>query len=115
MTNAQGELNYIVNNISEAEFEQMIENYSNSIEYDNDMFNDNIEDFDANYISDNDNLDEIIQFNCENLEVKEMIDLNIFAGEQINETNYDNVVEFEDEPDYDINEVVNAAMNNIKY
>ncbi|CAG8514436.1 16160_t:CDS:2 [Dentiscutata heterogama] len=71
-------------------------------------------DFDADYISDDDNLDEIMQFDCENLEVKEMIDLNIFAGEQISETNYDNVVESENEPNYDINEVINAAMNNIK-
>ncbi|RIB02355.1 hypothetical protein C2G38_2150035 [Gigaspora rosea] len=46
MTNAQNELNYFINDISEAEFEQIMENYSNSIEYDDDMFNNNIEEFD---------------------------------------------------------------------
>ncbi|CAG8686533.1 8734_t:CDS:1, partial [Scutellospora calospora] len=68
MTNAQNELNYITNDILEAELEQIIENYSNSIEYDNDMFNNNIEEFNADYISDDDNLDKMIQFDCENLE-----------------------------------------------
>ncbi|CAG8833522.1 29828_t:CDS:1, partial [Gigaspora margarita] len=116
ITNTQNELNYIVNNISEAEFEEIIENYSNSIEYNDDMFNENIEEFDTNYVSDNDNLDKIIQHDCENLEINKMIDLNIFSGEQIDETKYNNIVEPEEEEegDYDINEVVNAAMNNIK-
>ncbi|CAG8510597.1 10590_t:CDS:1 [Scutellospora calospora] len=114
MTNTQNELNYITSDIPEAELEQIMENYSNSIEYDDDMFNNNTEEFDADYISDDDNLDKMIQFDCENLEVEEMIDLNIFAEEQIDETNHDNIIESEDKTGYDINEVVDAAMNNIK-
>ncbi|CAG8724928.1 12206_t:CDS:1, partial [Racocetra persica] len=108
------ELNYVANNISELEFEQVMENYSNSIEYDDDMFNTNIEELDEDYISDEDNLDEIRQLDCENLEIKEIIDFNLFAKEPTNETNHDNTIEAEDELDYDITELVNAAINNTK-
>ncbi|CAG8843815.1 21437_t:CDS:1, partial [Gigaspora margarita] len=107
-----------------AEFEQITENYSNSIEY-NDMFNNNNEEFDANYISDNNILDEIIPIDCKSLKVKEIIDLNIFVEEQVDEPNnnniieskkpnYNNIIEPENKSDYDINEVVSAAMNNIE-
>ncbi|CAG8692568.1 16507_t:CDS:2, partial [Gigaspora margarita] len=57
---------------------------------------------------------EIIQVDCENLEVKEIIDLNVFVEERVNEPNNNDVIEPEDEPDYDINEVVSAAMNNME-
>ncbi|CAG8444307.1 19073_t:CDS:2, partial [Gigaspora rosea] len=49
---------------------------------------------------------------CESLEVKEIIDLNVFVEEQVDEPNNNNIIEPEDETDYDINEVVSAAMNN---
>ncbi|CAG8559223.1 14005_t:CDS:2 [Dentiscutata heterogama] len=52
ITNAQNELNYINQTVSESEFEQVIEYYEIMVEFDNDMFNNNIEDeeLDADYI-----------------------------------------------------------------
>ncbi|CAG8722725.1 13375_t:CDS:2 [Racocetra persica] len=61
-----------------------MENCSNSIKYDDDMFNNNIEEPNEDYIFDEDNLDEIRQFDSE------------------------------DELDYDITELINAAINNTK-
>ncbi|CAG8825645.1 25598_t:CDS:2, partial [Racocetra persica] len=108
LTNAQNELNYVANNLSELEFEQIMENYSNLVEYDDDMFTS--EEFDEDYISDEDNLDEIRQFDCENLEIGEIIDFNTFSEEKVNEVNVNSSIETEEEADYDINEVINAAI-----
>ncbi|CAG8843107.1 6757_t:CDS:1, partial [Racocetra persica] len=68
------------------------------------MFNDNIEEFDRDYVSDEDDLEEIIQLDCENLDANEIIDFNTFTEKQANETNYNNDIEAEGELDYDINE-----------
>ncbi|CAG8787559.1 23158_t:CDS:1 [Cetraspora pellucida] len=114
MTNAQNELNYFTHDISEPGFEQVMENYSNLIEYEDDMFNDNIEEYNGDYISDEDDLDEIIQLDCENLDANEIIDFNIFTQKPANEINYNNDIEAEGELDYDINEVINATINNAK-
>ncbi|CAG8831314.1 35336_t:CDS:1, partial [Racocetra persica] len=112
MTNAQNELNYIANSVSELEFEQIMENYSNSIEYDDDMFIN--EELDMDYISDEDDLDKLRQYDCENLEVKEMIDFNIFLKEQTQTNEAHHNIDVEDETDYNIDEVVSAAMSNRK-
>ncbi|CAG8815652.1 22806_t:CDS:1, partial [Cetraspora pellucida] len=87
-----------------------MKNYSNLIEYDDDIFNNNSEEFDKDYISNEDNLNEIKQFDCENLEVTEIIDFNIFSEEQINKINSDSTMESENELDYNINDVINATM-----
>lgn len=89
-----------------------MENYSNLVEYDDDMFTS--EEFDEDYISDEDNLDEIRQFDCENLEIGEIIDFNTFSEEKVNEVNVNSSIETEEEADYDINEVINAAISNTK-
>ncbi|CAG8763567.1 25061_t:CDS:2, partial [Dentiscutata erythropus] len=58
-----------------------------------------------------DNLDEIRQFDCENLEISEIIDFNAFSEERVSEVNINSNVETEEEAaDYDINEVINAAI-----
>ncbi|CAG8616040.1 2724_t:CDS:1 [Cetraspora pellucida] len=114
MTNAKNKLNYFIHNILELEFEQIMKNYSISIEYDDDMFNDNIEEFDRDYVSDKDDLEKIIQFDCENLDANEIIDFDTFTEKLINEINYNNNIEAEKELDYNINEVINTAMNNTK-
>ncbi|CAG8615565.1 10935_t:CDS:2 [Racocetra fulgida] len=64
------------------------------------------------YVSDEDDLDEIID--CENLDANEIIDFNIFTQKPANEINYNNDIEAEGELDYDINEVINATINNAK-
>ncbi|RIB02219.1 hypothetical protein C2G38_2228425 [Gigaspora rosea] len=114
MTNTQNELNYFTHNILESEFEQIIENYLNSIEYNDDMFNNNIEESDRDYVSDKNDLEKIIQIDCENLDANEIIDFDIFTEKHTNETNYNNNIEAEKEPDYDINEVINTAITNTK-
>ncbi|CAG8780163.1 16057_t:CDS:2, partial [Cetraspora pellucida] len=68
------------------EFKQIIENYSNLIEYDDDVFNINIKEFDKKYISDENNLDKLDN----------------------------NTIEAKDELDYNITELINAAINNTK-
>ncbi|CAG8767525.1 25043_t:CDS:1, partial [Cetraspora pellucida] len=85
---AQNEFNYINHAISESEFEWVIENYANMVEFDNDMFNDNTEDeeeLDANYISDTENLDDLLQFDSKTLEIEEMLVFNTFLDEKTNE------------------------------
>ncbi|CAG8627157.1 16872_t:CDS:1, partial [Cetraspora pellucida] len=80
-------------------FEQIIKGYSNSIKYDDDMFNNNIEELDKIYISDEDNLDEIRQFDCKNLEVNEIIFFNIFLKEPTNNMIHNNKMKIEKELD----------------
>ncbi|CAG8623953.1 3264_t:CDS:2 [Dentiscutata heterogama] len=110
LTNTQNELNYVA---LEVEFEQIMEDYSNLVEYNDDMFTS--EEFDEDYISNEDNLDEIRQFDCENLEISEIINFNAFLEEQVSEVNINSNIETEEEAaDYDINEVINAAISNMK-
>ncbi|CAG8690464.1 2391_t:CDS:1, partial [Cetraspora pellucida] len=109
ITNAQNELNYITHKISESEFEQVIENYASIVEFDDDMFNENIEDEDlnANYISDTKNLNNLLQFDNENLSINEMLDLNVFLNKKTTKKS-DNNLELDDVYNYDI-EVINAS------
>ncbi|KAF0483200.1 hypothetical protein F8M41_023307 [Gigaspora margarita] len=63
ITNAQNELNYINQTVPEIEFEQIMECYTNTVE-----FNDSIEseeEFDANYVSDTENFYDLLQFSNE--------------------------------------------------
>ncbi|CAG8609449.1 17996_t:CDS:1, partial [Racocetra fulgida] len=69
---------------------------------------------DMDYISDEDDLDKLRQYDCENLEVKEMIDFNIFLKEQTQTNEAHQNIDVEDETDYNIDEVVSAAMSNRK-
>ncbi|CAG8772733.1 5911_t:CDS:1, partial [Dentiscutata heterogama] len=91
------------------EFEQIMKDYSDLVKYDDDIFTS--EEFDKDYISDEDNLDEIRQFDCENLEISEIINFNAFSEEQVSEVNINSNIEAEEEAaDYDINKVINAAI-----
>ncbi|CAG8810524.1 15564_t:CDS:2 [Cetraspora pellucida] len=70
--------NLTEHNEFQSEFEQIIESYSNLIEYDDDMFNNNLEELDKDYVSDEDDLDEIRQFDCKNLEINKIIDFKAY-------------------------------------
>ncbi|CAG8545742.1 4407_t:CDS:2 [Dentiscutata heterogama] len=85
-------------------FERVMENYANMVEFDDDMFNNNIEDeeLDADYISDTENLDDLLQFDSENLKIEEMLDFSTFLDKQTNEITYNNLELEDDEYDYDI-------------
>ncbi|CAG8474889.1 1832_t:CDS:1, partial [Scutellospora calospora] len=51
-----------------------MENYTNMVEFDNDMFIDDgeeSEEADADYISDTKNLDDLLQYNDKDLEIEE--------------------------------------------
>ncbi|RIB15452.1 hypothetical protein C2G38_2247618 [Gigaspora rosea] len=71
--------------VPETEFEQIMKRYANTVEFDDDLFNDSIEseeeEFDAGYISDTENLDDLLQFKPE-----------------------------DDKSDYDIEDVNNASI-----
>ncbi|CAG8846315.1 40695_t:CDS:2, partial [Gigaspora margarita] len=117
ITNAQNELNYINQTIPETEFEQIMESYANTVEFDDDMFNDSIEieeEIDADYVSDTENLDDLLQLSEENLDIEEILDFNTFLNENTNEkTNIEtnNYPEPEDdESDYNIEDVINASI-----
>ncbi|CAG8821969.1 8389_t:CDS:1, partial [Racocetra fulgida] len=67
------------------------------------------EELDADYISDTENLDDLLQFDNENLNIKEMLDLNVFLDEKTTEKTNNNLELEDDEYDYDIEEVINAS------
>jgi hypothetical protein len=100
-------LNYINQNISDSELEKIMENYANTIENDEEMFN-----FDEN---DSDNESDNYDFtndNGENLQVEEILDFTKFSDENNNNNNNNMVyVVIEDNEDYDINEIINASTN----
>ncbi|CAG8465990.1 7040_t:CDS:2 [Racocetra persica] len=112
ITNTQ---NYINHNVSESEFEQVMENYANTVEFDDDMFSDNFksehEEFDTDYVSDTEELADLLQFDNENLDIENMLDFNVFSERNENETTDTGNVEPEDEHDYDIEDVINASLS----
>ncbi|CAG8566338.1 23091_t:CDS:2 [Cetraspora pellucida] len=65
-----------------SKFKQVIENYVNMIEFD-DVFN-YIEDktLNNNYIFDTEDLDNLLQFDSENLDIKEMLDFKAFLNKK---------------------------------
>ncbi|CAG8572009.1 10084_t:CDS:1, partial [Scutellospora calospora] len=85
VNNARNKLNYISYNISKSEFEQVIENYTNTIDYSNNIFNEDEYDkeFDTDFVSNDDNLVDLIQFDNESLETKKILDFNTFLDEQL--------------------------------
>ncbi|CAG8548480.1 11400_t:CDS:1, partial [Scutellospora calospora] len=65
-------------------FKQVIENYTNIVKFDDNIFDNNIEsiknkdeEFDTNYISDTKDLDDLLQYDNKNLEIKNILDFNI--------------------------------------
>lgn len=114
ITNAQNEFNYFNHTIPESEFEQIMENYANMVEFDDDMFDDNIEESeeaDADYISDSEDLVDLLQCSNTDLEIEEMLDFKIFLEEKTNETTSNNIELDDNELDYDIEEIINASMS----
>ncbi|CAG8451571.1 14877_t:CDS:1, partial [Cetraspora pellucida] len=91
-----------------SEFEQVIKNYVNMVKFDDNMFN-NIKDeaFNNDYISNTENLNDLLQFNSKNLDIKTMFDFNIFLNKKLNKTTND--LKLEDEHNYDINKVINVS------
>ncbi|KAF0449728.1 hypothetical protein F8M41_002402 [Gigaspora margarita] len=83
------------------------------------MFNDSIkseEEFDTDYVSDTENLDDLLQFSDETLDIEKMLDFNPFLNEKTNkETNEEtkNYPEPEDDnSNYNIEDVINASIAN---
>ncbi|CAG8633003.1 6856_t:CDS:1, partial [Scutellospora calospora] len=111
--NAQNELNYINHAISESDFENVIENYANMVKFDDDIFiydREESEEADTDYISNTENLNNLLQYNDRDLEIEEMFNFNIFLEEKTYKTTNSNVESEEDELDYNIEEVINASM-----
>ncbi|CAG8595994.1 24792_t:CDS:2 [Cetraspora pellucida] len=82
-----------------------MENYANMVEFDNDMFIDDreeSEETDVDYISDTENLDDLLQYNDRDLEIEKMFNFNTFLEEKTNKTTNSNVELEEDKLDYDI-------------
>ncbi|CAG8791721.1 10611_t:CDS:1, partial [Racocetra fulgida] len=65
---------------------------------------------DADYVSDTENLVDLLQFDSENLEIEEMLDVNTFLDEKTNEMISNNLEPKDDEYNYDIDEIINASM-----
>ncbi|CAG8639212.1 974_t:CDS:1, partial [Scutellospora calospora] len=94
------------------EFEQVIKNYTNIVEFNNNIFNNESKKTDADYVSNIENLDNLLQFNKEDLDIKKILDLNNFLDENIQEQINSNA-ELEpedDELDYGIKEIINISM-----
>ncbi|CAG8517111.1 5643_t:CDS:1, partial [Racocetra fulgida] len=71
------------------------------------------EEADVDYISDTENLDDLLQYNDRDLEIEKMFNFNTFLEEKTNETTNSNVELGEDELDYDIDEIINASTSKV--
>ncbi|CAG8679793.1 7001_t:CDS:1 [Cetraspora pellucida] len=96
-----------------------MENYANTVEFDDYMFSNNFEkeheELDADYASDTKELANLLQFDSENLDIKSMLDFNVFSERNENEkTDTGNInLDHEDEYDYNIEDIINASTNSL--
>lgn len=106
MSNARQELNYVGQNLSDENFDQIMQDYTNSLIFDTDMFTEELEeDADDPFenltpLEDTDN-NEILTENDSNLLVGELINLNNIIGEEteLNEVDHG-------EKEFDIEDII---------
>ena len=106
MSNARQELNYVGQNLSDENFDQIMQDYTNSLIFDTDMFTEELEeDADDPFenltpLEDTDN-NEILTENDSNLLVGELINLNNIIGEEteLNEVDHS-------EKEFDIEDII---------
>jgi hypothetical protein len=108
VTNAREEMNFIGHDISDDEFQEFMNDYTNSIDFDEEMFIDDIlEDF-------NDEVIDLTQLNGETLEVEEFLNLEVMElteelGESQN-TEAESEAEDHGNLDFDVDAILNSSL-----
>ena len=105
VTNAQNELNYIGQDITDENFEQFMQEYAASIDSEEDMF-----DLDDEYDEDEDvvdltNIDENV------LEIDTVLNLGILMTDNSNSNVIESELEDHGNPDFDIDDILNASSS----
>ena len=105
VTNAQNELNYIGQDITDENFEQFMQDYAASIDSEEDMF-----DLDDEYGEDEDvvdltNIDENV------LEIDTVLNLGILMTDNSNSNVIESELEDHGNPDFDIDDILNASSS----